>query len=79
MNDSTQAVATRLDISTLAKLHDALINRGIQPDQLTSISQLLRLAVFTVIIDHKPINTPASNEAIKVINRLLEQRTKQSL
>lgn len=76
MNDSTQAVATRLDISTLAKLHDALINRGIQPDQLTSISQLLRLAVFTVIIDHKSVNTSTSNEAIKVINRLLEQRTK---
>ena len=76
MNDSSQAVATRLDISTLAKLHDALINRGIQPDQLTSISQLLRLAVFTVIIDHKPINTPASTKSTKIINYLLEKRTK---
>ncbi len=76
MNDSSQAVATRLDISTLAKLHDALINRGIQPDQITSISQLLRLAVFTVIIDHKPINTPASIKSIKAINYLLEKRTK---
>ena len=76
MNDSTQAVATRLDISTLAKLHDALINRGIQPDQLTSISQLLRLAVFTVIIDHKPLNTATSAESAKAINYLLEKRTK---
>ncbi len=76
MNDSTQAVATRLDISTLAKLHDALINRGIQPDQLTSISQLLRLAVFTVIIDHKPLNTATSADSIKVINHLLAKRTK---
>ena len=76
MNDSSQAVATRLDISTLAKLHDALINRGIQPDQLTSISQLLRLAVFTVIIDHKPLNTATSADSIKVINHLLAKRTK---
>ena len=76
MNDSSQAVATRLDISTLAKLHDALINRGIQPDQLTSISQLLRLAVFTVIIDHKPLNASTSAESIKVINYLLEKRSK---
>ena len=76
MNDSSQAVATRLDISTLAKLHDALINRGIKPDQLTSISQLLRLAVFTVIIDHKPLNASTSAESIKVINYLLEKRTK---
>ena len=76
MNDLTQAVATRLDISTLSKLYDALINRGIQPDQLTSISQLLRLAVFTVIIDHKPLNTSTLAESTKVINYLLEKRTK---
>ena len=76
MNDLSQAVATRLDISTLAKLHDALINRGIQPDQLTSISQLLRLAVFTVIIDHKPLNSATSVESAKAINYLLEKRTK---
>ena len=76
MNDSSQAVATRLDISTLAKLYDALINRGIQPDQLTSISQLLRLAVFTVIIDHKPLNASTSAESAKAINYLLEKRTK---
>ena len=76
MNNSTQAVATRLDISTLAKLHDALINRGIQPDQLTSISQLLRLAVFTVIIDHKPLNSATLAESAKAINYLLEKRTK---
>ena len=76
MNNSTQAVATRLDISTLSKLYDALINRGIQPDQLTSISQLLRLAVFTVIIDHKPLNASTSAESTKVINYLLEKRTK---
>ncbi len=76
MNDSSQAVATRLDISTLTKLYDALINRGIKPDQLTSISQLLRLAVFTVIIDHKPLNTATSAESIRVINYLLEKRTK---
>ncbi len=76
MNDSSQAVATRLDISTLTKLYDALINRGIKPDQLTSISQLLRLAVFTVIIDHKPLNASTSTESIKVINYLLEKRTK---
>ena len=76
MNDSSQAVATRLDISTLTKLYDALINRGIQPDQLTSISQLLRLAVFTVIIDHKPLNTATSADSIKVINHLLAKRTK---
>ena len=76
MNDSTQAVATRLDISTMSKLYDALINRGIQPDQLTSISQLLRLAVFTVIIDHKPLNASTSAESTKVINYLLEKRTK---
>mgnify|MGYP003584876029 CR=1 FL=1 len=75
MNDSV-AVATRLDISTLAKLYDALINRGVKPDQLTSISQILRLAVFTVIIDHKPLNTATSAESIKVINYLLEKRTK---
>lgn len=76
MNNSTQAVSTRLDISTLSKLYDALINRGIQPDQLTSISQLLRLAVFTVIIDHKPLNASTSAESTKVINYLLEKRTK---
>lgn len=76
MSDSTKAVATRLDISTLSKLYDALINRGIQPDQLTSISQLLRLAVFTVIIDHKPLNVSTSAESTKVINYLLEKRTK---
>ena len=76
MNNSTQAVSTRLDIITLSKLYDALINRGIQPDQLTSISQLLRLAVFTVIIDHKPLNASTSAESTKVINYLLEKRTK---
>ena len=76
MNNSSQAVATRLNISILVKLHDALINRGIKPDQLTSISQLLRLAVFTVIIDHKPLNTATSAESIKVINYLLKKRTK---
>ena len=76
MNNSSQAVATRLDISTLTKLYDALINRGIQPDQLTSISQLLRLAVFTVIIDHKPLNASTSAESAKVINYLLEKRIK---
>lgn len=76
MNDSSQAVATRLDISTLTKLYDALINRGIKPDQLTSISQLLRLAVFTVIIDHKPLNASTSAESAKAINYLLEKRTK---
>ena len=76
MNDSSQAVATRLDISTLTKLYDALINRGIKPDQLTSISQLLRLAVFTVIIDHKPLKASTSTESAKAINYLLEKRTK---
>lgn len=76
MNDSTQAVSTRLDISTLSKLYDALIRRGIQPDQLTSISQLLRLAVFTVIIDHKSLNAYPSAQSTKVINYLLEKRTK---
>ena len=76
MNDSTQAVATRLDINTLTELYDALINRGIKSDQLTSISQLLRLAVFTVIIDHKPLNASTSTESTKVINYLLEKRTK---
>ena len=76
MNDSSQAVATRLDISTLASLYDALINRGIKPDQLTSISQLLRLAVFTVIIDHKPLNSATSAESAKAINYILERRTK---
>ena len=76
MNNSSQAVATRLDISTQTKLYDALNNRGIQLDQLTSISQLLRLAVFTVIIDHKPLNASTSAESIKVINYLLEKRTK---
>ena len=76
MNDSTQAVATRLDINDLTKLYDALINRGVQPDQLTSISQLLRLAVFTVIIDHKPLNTAASAKSVKAVNYLLAKRTK---
>lgn len=67
----TKAVATRLSVETVAKAYEALILRGIPEHQLVSISQIIRLAVYTVIADNtKNPNDPPEDLTIEIIKNL---------
>ena len=76
MKDKSIAVATRLSISDLAKLYESLLNRGIDPDHMPNISQILRMTVFITIADNtKDFSTPPSDDAINAINRIIASKT----
>ena len=73
---STIAVATRLSINDLAKLYESLISRGISPDHIPNISQLLRMTVFITIADNtKDFSALPSDDAINAINRIIGDKS----
>lgn len=68
MKEKTKAVATRLTDTQLAKARDGLIAKGIQPDDLLTRSQILRLAVFLAITACDNPEAKPSDKSLTIIN-----------
>ena len=71
---ASKVVATRLSIEEIAKLRDGLIQRGVNPKDLSTLSQILRLSVFTTIMDNciNPSIEP-TEESIEAIKSLISK------
>ena len=71
---SSKVVATRLSIEEIAKLRDGLIQRGVNPADLSSLSHILRLSVFTTIMDNcdSPSAGP-TEESLEAIKQLISK------
>lgn len=71
---ASKVVATRLSIEEIAKLRDGLIQRGVNPKDLLTLSQILRLSVFTTIMDNctNPTIGP-TEESLDAINQLISK------
>lgn len=65
----SKVVSTRLTLEELAKTRDGLIARGITPDKITSVSQILRTAVFLTILNCHDPKSPASEESVSLISQ----------
>ena len=75
MNMSKQKpVSTRLSLQELAKARDALIASGISVDQLDTVSQILRLSVYSTIIKHTDVNLIPSEESLEVLNHTFSRK-----
>lgn len=60
--------AVRLTNYQLAKARDGLINRGIKPENLTTRSSILRLAIFLAISEANNPNGPASDDSLAILD-----------
>ena len=71
---ASKVVATRLSIEEIAKLRDGLIQRGVNPSDLSSLSHILRLSVFTTIMDNcvSPSASP-TEESLEAIKQLISK------
>lgn len=71
----THVVSTRMTVEDLAKARDALISKGIEPAEMSTISQILRLTFYYGIIHlcKSEAKTPASQESIDFINQKFGQ------
>ena len=63
-----KVVATRLTLQDLAKARDALLESGITADQLDTVSQILRLSVFSTIMKLKDPKSAPSEDSLKTLN-----------
>lgn len=70
-----KVISTRMDSSELAKARDGLITKGIDPAQISNISQILRLTFYYGLLalcdDPK---SPATSESIIFINSLMNPK-----
>lgn len=67
-------VSTRLSLQELAKARDALLASGISSDQLDTVSQILRLSVFTVIMSQSNFKSMPSAESLDVLGYTFSEK-----
>lgn len=70
----SRVVSTRLSVNDLAKARDGLIEKGIAPAEISTVSQILRLSVYYGIIylcnDPKE---PPTQESINFVRQKFSQ------
>ncbi len=74
MTKSNQrVVATRLSLDELAKARDGLILKGINKRDLSTQSQILRLAIYFMILECPDPKSLPTQESINCIQQLWSQ------
>lgn len=67
-------VSTRLSLKELAKARDALLASGISADQLDTVSQIIRLSVFTVVMSQPNFDSMPSAESLDVLGYTFSEK-----
>ena len=70
----TKVVSLRMSIEDLAKGRDTLISKCIQPEDITSISQIIKFCYYYGIVAHNnDVKAPPSEESLNFIRQKINK------
>ena len=70
----TKVVSLRMSIEDLAKGRDTLISKGIQPEDITALSQIIKLCYYYGIVAHNnDVKAPPSEESLNFIKQKINK------